>query len=98
MATIHLLSPSGKQERRIKAPGVDTEPAISPNGKEIAFHSYDHMKHTGGIYLMDVDGSQLRPLTNNPHDESPAFSPSGKRDPLRENTRRVTLLFGYDRL
>ena len=75
---IHLLAPSGKRDESIKAPGVDTEPAVSPNGKQIAFYAYDHKKHMGGIHVMGVDGSHVRHITDNPNDESPAYSPDGK--------------------
>ena len=57
-------------------------PAISPDGKKIAYVGY-----VGGggrqhqeIFIMDYDGSNIVPLTNNPGetDSHPAFSPDGK--------------------
>ena len=58
------------QGRQILGPGI--EPAISPDGQQIAF------VRSGEIYVMAVDGSAVRQLTTSPHrDEFPQWSPDG---------------------
>lgn len=56
----------------------DYSPAISPDGKWIAFASY--RLQNGEIYLMNLDTRELRQLTHTEeHDEyMPMFSPDGK--------------------
>jgi Tol biopolymer transport system component len=64
--------------RLTSSPGNDAVPAVSPDGKTIAFSS----KRDGNpeIYLMNSDGSQQRRLTNNKaFDFMPAFSPDGSK-------------------
>ncbi|MDO9027223.1 MAG: DPP IV N-terminal domain-containing protein [bacterium] len=59
------------------APGNDALPALSPDGKRIAFSS----KRDGNteLYVMDADGRNQQRITNNPAlDFMPAFSPDGK--------------------
>lgn len=59
--------------------GMDSDPAIDPDGKWIAFASTQHRK-TANLYLKAVGGSTLTQLTDDPSDEvMPAFSPDGKR-------------------
>lgn len=48
-------------------------PAISPDGKEIAFERFGV-----GIFTMGVNGGGLRRLTTNGRDSYPAWSPNGK--------------------
>lgn len=48
-------------------------PAISPDGKEVAFARFGV-----GIFTMSVSGGRLRRLTTNPRDSYPAWSPNGK--------------------
>ena len=59
-------------------PANDVMPAISPDGKRIAFAS-----DRGGnwdIYLMDVAGGRSVQLTRDPtHDIHPSFSPDGRK-------------------
>jgi len=63
-------------------------PAISPDGKEIAFvRAFGRIRHDQiahvGIYVMRVDGSHLRrvtlPATRTAEDGDPQWSPDGKR-------------------
>jgi len=58
-------------------PGVDTQPAWSPDGNHVAFAS----NRTGNfeIYVINADGTALTNLTNNPADDrDPVWSPDGK--------------------
>ena len=51
----------------------DGEPAFSPDGETIVFHSG---RDGGGIFLMGATGESVRRLTNEGHDA--AFSPDGR--------------------
>ncbi|WP_394225394.1 TolB family protein [Pseudoalteromonas spongiae] len=58
----------------------DGYPAISPNGKHIAFYGkYDKYK-TWSIHTVDLDGNNFKRLTQvkNVWDSSPVWSPDGK--------------------
>src|SRR6185295_18354411 len=52
----------------------DTQPAVSPDGRTLAFRSE---RNGGGIFLMRADGGPARRLTN--FGFNPAWSPDGKR-------------------
>jgi Tol biopolymer transport system component len=56
--------------------GDDTQPAISPNAKWIAFV---HGGSKPGIFVVKVDGSHQRRLTSDASDADPAFLPNGRR-------------------
>src|SRR5260370_20133148 len=57
-----------------KAQAYFTEPAISPDGSEIAFVS------GGDIWTAPADGGEARLLVSNPANESrPLYSPDGRR-------------------
>ena len=59
------------------SPGNDALPALSPDGRKIAFSS----KRDGNteLYIMDADGQNQKRITNNKAlDYMPAFSPDGK--------------------
>jgi TolB protein len=63
---------------------TDTEPAFSPDGKQIVFVGDRHVrgvsKELPKIFVVDVDGSNERQLTNGRSlDFEPSFSPDGKR-------------------
>jgi TolB protein len=56
--------------------GDDSQPAISPHPKWIAFV---HGGSAPGIFVVKDDGSQIRRLTSDPSDADPAFLANGKR-------------------
>ncbi len=59
-------------------PGVDTQPAWSPDGSKIAFAS--NRSGNFDIYVMNADGTALTNLTNNPADDrDPVWSPDGSK-------------------
>jgi TolB protein len=55
-------------------------PAISPDGKEIAFSLRNAMRGDADLFISKLDGADSRNITNNPAiDSSPAWSPTGKQ-------------------
>lgn len=60
----------------------DALPAVSPDGKKIAFNS-DRDSGVGvlpDIYVMNIDGSDVKRITTSPGQEAgPAWSPDGKQ-------------------
>jgi Tol biopolymer transport system component len=61
-------------------PLVDFEPAYSPDGRRIAFQSFDRGGILGAIYQMDADGSNIRRLTPPaPGAVSANWSPDGEK-------------------
>jgi TolB protein len=84
---LYAMSGDGSGKRRLTHNRArDVQPAISPDGRKIAFVSTRH----GGedIYVMRTNGTRVHRLTHDRHvirgrrhnsDAEPAFSPSGKR-------------------
>jgi serine/threonine protein kinase/Tol biopolymer transport system component len=61
-------------------------PAVSPDGKRIAFQS--NRSGNYDIYVMDADGTNVRRLLETPYDERmPAWSPDGERIVFASDTR-----------
>lgn len=76
---LHIVAVAGGESRRLtSAPGTNTHPRFSPDGKTIAFVS-----DRGGssqIWLLPLDGGEATRLTNLPIDVSgPIWSPQGDR-------------------
>lgn len=70
---IHVRDLAGGPARRVTADGQqNVEPAWSPDGRQLAFHS----GRRGGIWIVDDGGGPPRPLAA--FGSRPAWSPDGK--------------------
>src|SRR6185503_9893935 len=78
-----------------------TNPAISPDGKQIVFTRswVDKVKdeHVSNLWIVDVDGTRVRELTSgNWRDSQPVWSPDGKRIAFlsdRDGTNQLHVLW-----
>ena len=60
--------------------GVETDPAISPDGNQVAFCWNGEKQDNFDIYVQLIDGGRPLRLTTNPADDhEPAWSPDGRR-------------------
>ena len=85
----------GEATRLTAAPGVETDPIFSPDGKQIAFTGqYDG---NTDIFVVPAAGGVPRRLTYHPGaDEAIAWTPDGKQVLFR--SRRNSSSFGFNRL
>jgi Tol biopolymer transport system component len=85
---IYSISPDGTGLRRLTTSQYDdTQPALSPDGRTIAYVEKDNAVKCGGctetMWVMNADGSAAHALPNapdaadTPYDDSPTFSPDG---------------------
>jgi Tol biopolymer transport system component len=75
---LRLADPTDMSELVILSDdSTDTAPAVSPDGKQIAFMS--QRDGDWNIYVVNSDGTGLKQLTDDPADDGlPAWSPDGK--------------------
>ncbi|MFF3852940.1 VWA domain-containing protein [Micromonospora sp. NPDC002575] len=75
---LYLRRPDAPPLRLVGAPGTVAHPALSPDGRRVAFTS--DRAGNADIWLVDVDGTGLRRLTDHPAEDSwPTWSPDGTR-------------------
>src|SRR5262249_4803297 len=71
---VWIQGTAGETARRLTTRAADdSDPAISPDGRLVAFRSE---RDGGGLYLVNADGSNERLLVNG--GRSPVFSPDGR--------------------
>ena len=96
---VYVVDPDGLTTRLTTDAAVDTQPAVSPNGKEVAFVSERVDPGDGSVdselYVMDAvdddgdgEGDDLRQVTRNVgvEDVAPAWSPDGRKVAFTRDT------------
>lgn len=79
VARIAPSLPPMKVSRVTSYPGLETEPALSPDGKMVAFVWNGENQDNRDIYVKLVDEGVPIPLTHDPADDlSPTWSPDGR--------------------
>ncbi|HZL35858.1 MAG TPA: hypothetical protein VFC78_11150 [Tepidisphaeraceae bacterium] len=74
-----LSGESAFQQHTFTDEGYDSDVAVDPTGKWLAFSSTRNSEHQG-VYLQRVDGTAVTQLTDgNSDDAYPSFSPDGKQ-------------------
>jgi Tol biopolymer transport system component len=65
---------------RVANSGVQGQPVWSPDGKQVAYYSYDPTGGTTDIWVIDADGTSAHPVvTSAVWEFAPAWSPDGSR-------------------
>ncbi|MCS6984699.1 MAG: hypothetical protein NZM25_06205 [Leptospiraceae bacterium] len=74
-----LMEPTKPKEARQLTQKGGVMPAFSPDGKKIAYVSYEHPQDNGDIYELDLETLKSRRLTKgSPLDLSPTYSRDGR--------------------
>ncbi len=79
---IWSMNPDGSDPQQLtQSAGLDVEPAVSPDGKQIAFVSARDDPNQLNLYIMEIDGNNPRPLLALPGVLSfgPQWSPNGSQ-------------------
>jgi uncharacterized repeat protein (TIGR03803 family) len=88
-AEIYIMNTDGSNQTNLtNNPADENSPAISADGRRIAFASNRDDNNSSEIYVMNSDGSNQTRLTNSPaFDTTPAFSPDGSRIVFSSNAQ-----------
>lgn len=82
--SIYVMNADGSNQRLLvphKDVSYDYAPAVSPDGRRLAFSSNREKPGTDNIYLMNMDGSNLVKITDTPNvkNASASWFPDGRR-------------------
>jgi TolB protein len=78
---VYLIDADGSGLRRLTAdPHADFDPALSPDGKQIAYRHQDGEDSSTEVFVMNGDGSGAHNVSHQKEaDWGPSWSPDGKR-------------------
>jgi Tol biopolymer transport system component/tRNA A-37 threonylcarbamoyl transferase component Bud32 len=75
-------------------PGDEAYPALSPDGRQVAFAWNGERRENGDIYIKHVDADTPLRLTTDPaEDIAPAWSPDGSRLAFVRRTERASAIY-----
>jgi TolB protein len=95
MDSMFVMTVDGTYKRSIyDAPALD--PSWSPNGKQIAFVTWEDNKEKSGIYLMKLDGSGVVQLAADADPHSPVWSPDGQKLLFQSGTKKESVIYQID--
>jgi imidazolonepropionase-like amidohydrolase/Tol biopolymer transport system component len=72
-----LPARGGEAEQLTLGPYYDVDPAISPDGRFVAFSS-DRDGSAGNIFVLNLAGSEITQLTHEPWADGPSWAPDGQ--------------------
>lgn len=72
-----VLEADGTTRQLTTDPEHDSTPAVSPDGRTVAFIS-NRIHHTPHVWRVDLDGGNARQLTHQRFEGTPSFTPDGK--------------------
>ncbi|MCK5351948.1 PD40 domain-containing protein [bacterium] len=68
----------GEAQQLTFGPYFDSDPAISPDGKQVVFSSDRDVKSNGNIFLLELASGDIRQLTREKWAARPVWSPDGE--------------------